>query len=184
MVYGRSLTMKFTIMFALVLSSVSCFLTQTIFGQTKLLNGTFGNGDDVVSGDANQIHGTVGQSVIGITTNSKNIQSLGFWYHAKDLVTAIEQISDIMPDEYRLEQNYPNPFNPTTTIQFSIPKPSFVTIILFNVRGEKVTKLIEEEKQPGVYQTIFDASELATGVYFYRINAGEFVQMKKLMILK
>ncbi|MEO8232381.1 MAG: T9SS type A sorting domain-containing protein, partial [Ignavibacteriota bacterium] len=88
------------------------------------------------------------------------------------------------PLEYSLEQNYPNPFNPTTTISYSIPSDNFVTIKLYDVLGNEVITLVNEQKQAGRYEMLFNASNIATGVYYYQINSGTFAQTRKLMLLK
>lgn len=83
-----------------------------------------------------------------------------------------------------LYQNYPNPFNPTTTIRFSIPKLSFVILKIFDLLGREVTTLFNEEKKVGTYEIKFDGSLLSSGIYFYRLQAGNYSQTKKLMIIK
>ena len=88
------------------------------------------------------------------------------------------------PAKFSLEQNYPNPFNPVTTIMFSIPKEVMVNITVFNVVGEKVCELKNEVMKPGYYQVDFDASKIASGVYFYRLQAGDFMITKKMNLLK
>ena len=89
-----------------------------------------------------------------------------------------------LPTEYRLEQNYPNPFNPSTTISYAIPTRSHVTLSVFNTLGQIVAELVNGEKEAGLYNVTFDASGLASGVYLYRMQAGSFVQTKKLVVLK
>ncbi len=89
-----------------------------------------------------------------------------------------------LPLEYSLEQNYPNPFNPTTTISYSIPSDNFVTIKLYDVLGNEVITLVNEQKQAGRYDMLFNASNIASGVYYYQINSGTFAQTRKLMLLK
>ncbi len=88
------------------------------------------------------------------------------------------------PKEFKLEQNYPNPFNPSTTIKFSIPRASFVTLNIYNILGREVTSLVNEEKTAGSYQIQFDAGSLASGVYFYKIQAGSYIQTKKMILLR
>jgi hypothetical protein len=85
---------------------------------------------------------------------------------------------------YSLEQNYPNPANPSTTISYSITTRSPVTLYVFNPLGQKVAVLVNAEKEPGIYDATFDATGLASGVYFYRLQAGSFVQTKKLVVMK
>ncbi len=89
-----------------------------------------------------------------------------------------------LPLEFSLEQNYPNPFNPSTTIKYSIPKASFVTLKVYDILGREMTSLINEEKPAGIYEVKLNAVNLASGVYFYRITAGNFVSTKKFIILK
>ena len=89
-----------------------------------------------------------------------------------------------LPSEFNLAQNYPNPFNPTTVIQYSIPKTSEVELNIYDLLGNKVETLVNKEQTAGVYNYEFDASKLASGVYFYRIKAGNFVQTKKFVLMK
>ena len=91
---------------------------------------------------------------------------------------------NIIPDKYSLEQNYPNPFNPVTTIKFAIPKENFVTITIFDITGREVTRLLSENKQAGTYSVLFNAENLASGVYYYKIEAGNFSETKKMLMIK
>ena len=91
---------------------------------------------------------------------------------------------EIIPDVYVLEQNYPNPFNPSTKIKFSISKESNVNLSIYNVLGELISSLVNEQMKPGYYEYDFNASNLATGVYLYRIKAGNFVETKKMILMK
>lgn len=88
------------------------------------------------------------------------------------------------PAEYKLSQNYPNPFNPTTNITYSLQNSGYVTIEVFNTLGQIVSVLVNERKNAGWHQVQFDASELSSGVYFYRIEAGEFIQTRSLVLIK
>ncbi len=119
---------------------------------------------------------------------AENIHS-GSEYYIDDLsfsgITAVDANKVITTAKnFRLEQNYPNPFNPSTIINYSIPRATFVTLNVYNVLGEKVETLVSENKPAGNYSVNFNASKLSSGVYFYRINAGNFIQTKKLMVLK
>jgi hypothetical protein len=88
------------------------------------------------------------------------------------------------PLAFNLAQNYPNPFNPSTTIKYSIPELSKVKLTLFNLLGEEVTTLVNEEKIAGNYTVEFNASALPSGVYFYQLRAGEYTAVKKMLLLK
>jgi len=85
---------------------------------------------------------------------------------------------------FRLQQNYPNPFNPTTTINYSVSKTSFVTIKVYNLAGKEVTTLLNEEKSPGKYRMEFSADNLPSGIYFYRMQSGSFTDTKKFILLR
>jgi len=87
-------------------------------------------------------------------------------------------------EKFKLFQNYPNPFNPNTTIEFSIPKSEFVTLKIYNTLGQEVAILVSEQLSRGNYKYTWDASEFASGIYYYKINAGSFVKTKKLLIIK
>jgi len=89
-----------------------------------------------------------------------------------------------VPTKYELGQNYPNPFNPSTQIQFALPKESRVKLEIYNTLGERITTLADETRQAGYYSERFDAAGLASGLYFYRLQAGEFVDTKRLLLLK
>jgi hypothetical protein len=89
-----------------------------------------------------------------------------------------------IPASYKLAQNYPNPFNPTTTIQYSLMKPGLVTLTIFDVLGRKVATLVNQTESAGLHSVNFDASRFSSGVYFYRIDAGSFTNVKKMMLLK
>lgn len=88
------------------------------------------------------------------------------------------------PMEYRLYQNYPNPFNATTHITYSVRAASFVSLKVFDVLGREVESLVDDEKQPGTYTVTWNANDLPTGVYYYRVTAGNFVETKRMILLK
>ena len=90
-------------------------------------------------------------------------------------------IHDIVP---MLSQNYPNPFNPVTSIQFTVGSKQCVTLKAYDVLGNEVATLVNEEKPAGSYNVYFDGSSLPSGVYFYRLQAGSFIDIKKMILLK
>lgn len=94
------------------------------------------------------------------------------------------QNNETHPSDYSLEQNFPNPFNPTTRITYSIPSGSYVSLKVFDVLGREVSELVDEEQSVGYYKVEFDASGLTSGIYFYRIQAGDFVGTKKMVVMK
>ena len=97
---------------------------------------------------------------------------------------SIVEVSFNAPAEFSLKQNYPNPFNPTTTINYSLPENAQVTLTVFDVLGREVTTLVNKEQESGIYNVKFDASKLNSGIYFYKLNAGTFSEVKKLILVK
>ena len=104
-------------------------------------------------------------------------------------ITHVEQNHYSMPFNFYLYQNFPNPFNPTTKIKFKIPGQArndnmMVTLKVYDILGNEITTLVNEEKQPGTYEIEFDGVNLSNGVYFYQLTAGSFVETKKMVLLK
>ena len=100
------------------------------------------------------------------------------------LGTGIQQSNNNLPSQYFLSQNFPNPFNPITQIEFSIPKSGIVKLEIFDVLGRKVKELLNQDLSLGSYTVNFDASNLSSGIYYYRLSTKEFIQMKKAVLLK
>jgi hypothetical protein len=105
------------------------------------------------------------------------------WINTTNGVGDIEGKTQL-PSHYALSQNYPNPFNPSTTIKFELPKASQVNLTVFDILGREVSVLVNERREAGVHEVKFDGSKLASGVYVYRLQAGGFVQSKRLVLLK
>jgi hypothetical protein len=93
-------------------------------------------------------------------------------------------IQPSVPVTFQLFQNYPNPFNPTTTIQYSVPGSQYVSLKIYDVLGREIALLVDEMKQPGTYIATWDASGLSSGVYFYRLQSGGFVETKRMILLR
>jgi len=108
----------------------------------------------------------------------------GVWRRPLLDITGIEDPSNEIPSRFILDQNYPNPFNPSTKISYIIPERSNVSLKVFNLLGSEVASLVNEEKSAGVYEVDFNAATLPSGVYFYKLQAGSFVEMKKMILLK
>jgi hypothetical protein len=132
---------------------------------------------DTTNGTATLIGSTNKKGINGIAINSYPI--------------GIEPISTTIPDAYNLYQNYPNPFNPVTKIKFDIPALSSpleggreVTLIVYDILGKEVTTLVNEKLKPGVYEINWNASHLASGIYFYRLVTDRYVNTKKLVLIK
>ncbi len=122
---------------------------------------------------------TVGNNVFVGTLHSG-----GVWRRPlSEMITEVESASRL-PKKFSLEQNYPNPFNPSTTFRYSIPTQSKVVIKVYDVLGNEIATLMDEEKSIGTYELTWNAEQLPSGVYFYQIKAGEFIQTKKMLLLK
>ena len=93
-------------------------------------------------------------------------------------------IAENLPDDYGLSQNYPNPFNPSTTIEYALPQDAFVRLEVFNMLGQRVAVLVDSEQQAGYHKVVFDGSQLASGVYLYRLAADDFINMKRFVLIK
>ena len=105
--------------------------------------------------------------------------------YGSDVVSSVSPARGVLPGQFQLDQNYPNPFNPATVIGFQISKSSQVTLIVYNILGERIATLVDGVKAPGAYQVNFDASRFSSGVYFYRLLAdGALLQTRKMMLLK
>ena len=100
------------------------------------------------------------------------------------VTTNIHLISNEVPSSYSLSQNYPNPFNPKTKIKFDVVRLGDVKIVVYDIVGREVQTLANESLKPGTYEASFDGSSLNSGVYFYRIQAGDFVNVKKMVLIK
>ena len=124
---------------------------------------------------------TTDKTVTGTTTRFS-----GFGAGAISTTVNVEREQDRrqLPSQVQLRQNYPNPFNPTTRIEFSVPETSNVTLEVFNIQGQRVAKLVDGIREAGVHTVSFDAANLASGVYLYRIQAGNFTQVNKMMLVK
>jgi hypothetical protein len=100
-------------------------------------------------------------------------------------VTFIEEEEiDEIPTTYLLTQNYPNPFNPTTKIKYSIPQSSNVLIKVFDILGNEIETLVDEEKSTGTYEITWYPENLPSGIYFYKLQAGNYIETKKMVLIK
>jgi hypothetical protein len=107
------------------------------------------------------------------------------WYRIDTMkVTDVNDDFDLIPGDFALHQNYPNPFNPSTSIEYRVGSTEYVTLKVFDVLGNEVAVLVNEEKPAGSYEVIFNAGNLSSGTYFYRLQAGEFSETKKFVLMK
>jgi hypothetical protein len=89
-----------------------------------------------------------------------------------------------VPEGYGLEQNYPNPFNQSSNIKFKVASSKFIKLVVYDLLGREIKTLVNEALQAGLYSVRFDAGDLPSGIYFYRLTAGDFSETKKLILLK
>ena len=144
-------------------------------GSTTKIDST---GNDVVSPTFTLAAGTHKLVLSGAGVNVDYIQLI-----KQDIQTGVSR-DGLQPGVFALEQNYPNPFNPTTTINFSLAKASNVKLTIYNILGQQVRTVVDTRMNAGQQSIVFDASRLASGVYFYRLEAGTFNAVKKMLLLK
>lgn len=146
-----------------------------------------------IQGTANDVHsplpatsfnGIVFALDTGNTTTALKVANVQVTMGKPLTVVGVNSDEALLPTVYSLSQNYPNPFNPTTTINFALPKSGKVTLSVYDLLGREVRTLVNGEYPAGYHKVDFNASSLASGVYFYRIDAGSYINVKKLMLLK
>jgi len=172
----------------LILSLTASFsLAQTYI----LKNDVIDDGGTKMSSSSYILRGSFGQSTIGKISSANYIAYIGFW-HPYPVAPGIEEdllVTRFIPTVFSLSQNYPNPVTHSTTIKYGLPKEGKVDIRVFNSAGQQIRTLVQENQQPGFYKVDWDlrgvsGDRLPSGVYFYRIIAGNFIRTKKMVILR
>jgi hypothetical protein len=107
-----------------------------------------------------------------------------YYHFSADVIIGNADGNEGAITSFRLEQNYPNPFNPSTRIQYAVSSTQQVTLKVYDVLGNEIATLVNEEKSTGAHSVDFDASNIPSGVYFYTLNAGSFSQTKKMLLLR
>lgn len=115
---------------------------------------------------------------------AKNVEGSSAWSDSNFTLTDIKIVKGEIPTEYSISQNYPNPFNPSTKIEIALPQRALTKITIYDVLGREIQTLINNELEAGYYETNIDASRFPSGVYFYRIQSGNFLQTKKMILMK
>ena len=105
-------------------------------------------------------------------------------YNASPLLTGLDDPISTTVSGFRLEQNYPNPFNPTTQIAFVLPRAGQVNLTVYDVLGRAVATLVDEAVAAGEYRVTFDGRDLSSGIYFYQLRAGDFMETRRMMLVK
>ena len=129
---------------------------------------------------------TVDSTEKTVTVNSEHLSLWALVSTTEELMIGIQDVISVegLPDKFALEQNYPNPFNPTTTISYQLPTTSFVKLSIYDISGRLVEILVNEMKNDGCYLVVWNAEQVSSGIYFYRIDAGEFSSVKKCLVVK
>lgn len=167
-----------------VLCTAILFCYRHAEAQYQVRMSVLSNGGAASNNSSYTVAGTAGQPLVGSTSSSSHFMKAGFWFLSRAIVTVVEDISHTLPTEFRLEQNYPNPFNASTVIRFALPEPSAVTLRLFDVLGREVGTVVDKKLQPGEYKIHLEAKDLPSGVYIYQLQAGSFVQHRKMVLTK
>jgi hypothetical protein len=167
----------------LILAAVLC--SEAAAQQKILLTCTTSSGAALMGSTRTQAYGVVGQSAIGLARGGGFEIEGGFLGDSLILQTIVgtEDRGEV-PLAYELAQNYPNPFNPTTTIRYVLERRQRVTLTVYTVLGEVAATLVDGELPAGIYTVRWDATGVASGVYFYRLAAEEFTAAKKLLLVR
>jgi hypothetical protein len=144
------------------------FTIQTSVSQgTMTINGTF-------TPTGSSVTGTFSYNRLGTICS-------GNW---GPVTSSIEMVGNEIPSDYELYQNYPNPFNPGTRIKFGIPEEAFVSLIIYDSIGREIQVLLNESLHPAIYSIVFNGIKLPSGIYFYKLMAGDYSSTKKMVLLK
>jgi len=161
------------------------FLAVPLVAQNSEVNwSAFSNGLGISNSSNSGTITTAGHSFTGISSNENSKIISGFLAYKSAIVTDVYDEHEIIPTVYKLNQNYPNPFNPSTIINYQIPEEGFVTLKVYDILGNEVKILVNENKPVGSYNIRFDASGLASGMYIYRLTAGKYISTKKMLMIK
>jgi hypothetical protein len=168
---------------ALVVSAIVTTVSGAVVDSVVLTNAP----GDSVWGAFIRAPGTNGRYNVSVRTSDvtagtyRRLPNVA-WFIA--IVTDLDELAENLPQQFGLQQNYPNPFNPVTNFQVSIVNRQLTILKVYDVLGREVATLVNEVKQPGTYTVQWDGSGVTSGVYFYRMTAGGFVDLKKLLLLK
>ena len=172
--------------YGIIVVSILSTLTTPCFGQINEVDWySFNSGYGIPSSASMQAHSIIGQQFVGLTGDGSNQIQSGF-------ITGIQikipiGISDRLielPFDYSLNQNYPNPFNPETTIKYGLPQSGDVSLIIYNITGHEVIRLVNNNQLGGTHTVTWDASNFSSGIYFYRLQVGDYIETKKMVLLK
>jgi hypothetical protein len=182
---------------ALLIGCMAATSMQTTFSQNSKVDwSSVSSGFGLQASATSRAGSSVGEGIVGGSRLVNTAIEGGFIAGLvfRGVGAAVHEPSAGLPVSFSLSQNYPNPFNPSTVIRFQVPAASHVRLTVFDILGREVNVLVNEQKTPGTYEVKFSAnggsasgggaSSLASGVYFYRMQAGDFVDTKKFLLLK
>lgn len=154
------------------------------FAQYQIPFNVISSGSINQSNSSYYLVGTIGQTIIGNSTSAAHQLQAGFWQIYYQSVISDVTDKELLPVEFKLEQNFPNPFNPSTIIRFALPERTTVLLKIYDLLGEEVITLVNEEKEAGWYNVNFNAAEFSSGVYIYRMQAGKYLNVKKMLMIR
>jgi len=159
------------------------FLGQPAWRGSALLDMSETNGWDEVTLSGNRTFEVPGKGIRLGPILSRDLNQITF---KAELDSTFTNIVDFKDDYYvfKLMQNFPNPFNPITTISYTIPTDDFVYLKVYNLLGQEVEILVSEEKQAGTYELSFNSANLSSGLYFYQLKSGNYLETKKMILIK
>lgn len=183
--------MRLKVSFLLLIFIILFFSNLALGTGEKIPWGSINDGGNVYSSSTNYKQcGSVGQGVAGKSSYGL-VAYIGFWNPWVQEITPVEWEEENagLPQEFGLRQNYPNPFNPNTVIEYALPQEAHVSIVVYNLLGQKVRVLKDEIERAGFKRVIWDGkddkgAEMASGIYFCRIQDKDFVKSKKMVLLK
>lgn len=166
---------------------------RPVHAQTFLTASSFSSGGIESSNTEYRITSTLGEAAVGTSNNTLLLHGAGFWFAATNAMLSVNTEGDgpgaEIPDAYQLDANYPNPFNPTTQIRYGLPEASAVRLVIFNLLGQVVQVLVNDQEEAGYHTVMWDGfmangQAAPSGLYLYRIDAGDFSETRKMMLVK
>lgn len=170
--------------FLLSISFLFVMLCTLVFSQHQIPFSSISSGGERIVSSAYSLAGSVGQPMIDNTVSSIHKVQHGFWQMYYQNVIQDVTDEELLPTVYKLEQNYPNPFNPSTIIKFAIPERANVNIKIYDILGGEITMLINQEMDAGWYELKFNADNYSSGIFIYRMQAGNYISTKKMLMVK